>query len=278
MPKTVVGVFRDVHDAETAVRRLEAEGFTFDHVSIVAGNWVDEPKTGAARGAAVGGGIGLVASLMALAVPGIGPVLAGGAIVTALTGMGVGAAAGGVIGAFSTMGIPETEHGHYSERLQQGEVIVTVRAADERAGEAAQIMKSSGEREQAVQTYEHSPEPQSEKELNMKNDFDKTTDATTRPDVSRDDPSGKWQDSDDAYKAHYEERYGYLGRDYNYYAPAYSLGSMAATRHSGRQWDEVEPEMRREWESHGKGPWEEFKEAVRHGWDKVRGRVSNTAR
>lgn len=282
MPKTVVGLFRDVQDAETAVRRLETAGFTLDHVSIVAGNWTSEPeteaKTGVARGAAVGGGIGLVAGLMALAVPGIGPVLAGGSIVAALTGIGVGAAAGGVIGGFSTVGIPEEEHGHYSERLRQGEVLVAVRAEDDHAAEAAQIMQSSGEREQAVRTYERSSEQQSDKEPSMKNDFDETTDATSRADVRRDDPSGAWQDSDDAYRAHYEQRYGYLGRDYNYYAPAYTLGSMAATGHSGRQWDEVEPEMRRDWESHGKGAWDEFKEAVRHGWDKVRGTVTNTAR
>jgi hypothetical protein len=112
----------------------------------------------------------------------------------------------------------------------------------------------------------------------MNSDWNKNTDAANTADVRRDDASGKWQDSDDAYRSHFEERYGFLGRDYNYYAPAYQLGSTAATLHSGRQWDEVEPEMRQDWERSGKGAWEEFKDAVRHGWEKVRGTLTNTAR
>lgn len=112
----------------------------------------------------------------------------------------------------------------------------------------------------------------------MNSEWNKDTDAASRADVRRDDATGKWQDSDDAYRSHFEERYGYLGRDYNYYAPAYQLGSSAATEHSGRQWDDVEPEMRRDWERSGKGAWEEFKDAVRHGWEKVRGTVTHTAR
>jgi len=34
----------------------------------------------------------------------------------------------------------------------------------------------------------------------------------------------------------------------------------------------VETDARREWEQGHRGTWEEFKEAIRHGWDKVRGR------
>lgn len=107
----------------------------------------------------------------------------------------------------------------------------------------------------------------------MKNDWDemtdKTNDATSRAGIRRDDES--------EYRAHYEQHYGYPGRVYNYYAPAYALGNMAAVRHSGRLWDEVEPQTRRDWESLRKGAWDEFKEAVRHGWDKVRGTVTQTA-
>jgi hypothetical protein len=39
-----------------------------------------------------------------------------------------------------------------------------------------------------------------------------------------------------------------------------------------REWATVEPDARRDWEQRHKGTWEEFKEAIRHAWDQVRGR------
>lgn len=58
------------------------------------------------------------------------------------------------------------------------------------------------------------------------------------------------------------------------YAPAYKYGSTVAgdVRYRDTEWDKAEPDIRRDWESRGHGKWEEFKEAVRHGWDRVRGR------
>jgi len=58
------------------------------------------------------------------------------------------------------------------------------------------------------------------------------------------------------------------------YAGAYSFGRDYATnaRYRDRDWNVVEHDVRRDWEARGEGTWEEFKEAVRHGWDKVRGR------
>jgi stress response protein YsnF len=83
---------------------------------------------------------GLVIGLTALAVPGIGPVLAAGPLATALVGAGVGAAAGGMIGALTDLGIPE-EHAHYySEGVRRGGVLVTVATTDARAEQAVSIL------------------------------------------------------------------------------------------------------------------------------------------
>jgi hypothetical protein len=38
----------------------------------------------------------------------------------------------------------------------------------------------------------------------------------------------------------------------------------------GRKWDDVEPELRRNWETSNPGSaWDRFKAAVRHGWDRI---------
>jgi len=79
---------------------------------------------------------------------------------------------------------------------------------------------------------------------------------------------------DTDFRSDYQTRYGKTGRAYDYYAPGYTFGSQYANeaRYRDRDWNTVEPELRRDWESRGRGTWEEFKDSVRYGWDKVRGR------
>jgi hypothetical protein len=84
-------------------------------------------------------------------------------------------------------------------------------------------------------------------------------------------------DADDAYyRSHWTSNYGTTGGNYDDYAPAYSYGSQmrSDSRYQGRQWDDVEPSLRSDWEtrypgSGGASTWEKMKAAVRHGWDKV---------
>lgn len=61
-------------------------------------------------------------------IPGIGPVLAGGALMGILGGAVIGATAGGVLGGLAGMGIPEEEAQYYSSEFQAGRHLVTVRA------------------------------------------------------------------------------------------------------------------------------------------------------
>jgi uncharacterized protein (TIGR02271 family) len=83
-------------------------------------------------------------------------------------------------------------------------------------------------------------------------------------------------DSDDSYyRSHWNSNYSSLGGSYDDYAPAYSYGSQmrSDTRYQNRNWDDVESDLRSDWDTrYGKGgvsTWEKMKAAVRHGWDKV---------
>jgi hypothetical protein len=96
--------------------------------------------TGATLGTVLGGGAGLLAGLGALAIPGIGPVVAAGWLVAALTGAGVGAAAGGLIGSLAGAGFGEEEAGTYAEGVRRGGHLVVVRAAENRIAEAERIL------------------------------------------------------------------------------------------------------------------------------------------
>jgi uncharacterized protein (TIGR02271 family) len=76
----------------------------------------------------------------------------------------------------------------------------------------------------------------------------------------------------DAHRAHWQSNYAVSGGTWDEYEPAYRYGhSMRSdSRYSGRDWAEVEPDARRDWESQHQGSaWERFKAAVRHGWDRM---------
>jgi uncharacterized protein (TIGR02271 family) len=83
-------------------------------------------------------------------------------------------------------------------------------------------------------------------------------------------------DSDDSYyRNHWNSNYASSGDTYNDYDPAYRYGTQmrSDTRYQGRQWDDVESDLRSDWNtrygSSGGSTWEKMKAAVRHGWDKV---------
>src|SRR4029450_7479409 len=86
--------------------------------------------TGAATGSVVGGTLGLLAGIGALAIPGVGPLIAAGPIMATLAGAGAGGAAGGVIGALIGMGIPEYEAKRYEGRVKSGQILLSVHCDD----------------------------------------------------------------------------------------------------------------------------------------------------
>jgi len=154
---TVVGLFHNQSDAERAIQRLKEEGFTESQIGValkdrkrqdelIEGTGTQAAEgaaTGAIGGGVLGGVIGLLAGVGALAIPGIGPIIAGGTLASTLAGAGIGAAAGGLIGALAGMGVPEEDARHFDKGFQAGGTLVTVNAGS-RAEEARECLYESG--------------------------------------------------------------------------------------------------------------------------------------
>jgi hypothetical protein len=81
---------------------------------------------------------------------------------------------------------------------------------------------------------------------------------------------------DTDFRDHFDQMYANRGYTYNDYVPAYRYGYDLATNehYSGRNWSEFEMEAQRDWESrHPDSAWDDFKDAIRHAWDRVRNTV-----
>jgi hypothetical protein len=163
---TVAASFDDRADAERAVNALKAAGFSGDQIGVALrdrtaqGELMEDTGTKAATGAAtgalggglLGGLVGWLVGIGALAIPGIGPVVAGGALATAfglaggtaVAGAGIGAVAGGLVGALVGMGIPEEEARYFEDRFRAGGTLVTVNAGAGRAAEAVDLLRDNG--------------------------------------------------------------------------------------------------------------------------------------
>ena len=154
-PRMVVGVFDDRLDADEALKSLKDAGFEPDQISIVMlqtpqpehappqGFHVDE-TTGILAGGALGGLAGWLIGATAVAVPGLGALLAAGALVGALGGAGIGAATGGLIGHLVDEGLTSEEAGYYHDRVRHGAALMTIRAEASRADEAHALMHRLG--------------------------------------------------------------------------------------------------------------------------------------
>jgi hypothetical protein len=86
--------------------------------------------TGASAGGVLGGALGWVAGIGALAIPGVGPFIAAGPIIAALSGAAVGAAVGGIAGGLIGLGIPEIEAKRYEGKIKQGNLLISVHTED----------------------------------------------------------------------------------------------------------------------------------------------------
>lgn len=94
---------------------------------------------------AVGGALGLLAGLVALAIPGLGPFMVAGPILGALAGAGVGGVVGQVTGALVGMGISGVDAQDYEGRIKKGQVLVAVHAeAQSGILQAEQILRLHG--------------------------------------------------------------------------------------------------------------------------------------
>jgi hypothetical protein len=136
----VFGIFPDRLSTENAVAALREAGFRSTDISVLvpenAGTKdlaheknTKAPEgvaTGATSGAVLGGTLGWLVGIGALAIPGLGPFIAAGPVVAALAGVGAGGAVGGVTGALIGLGIPEYEAKRYEGRVKGGGVLLSV--------------------------------------------------------------------------------------------------------------------------------------------------------
>jgi hypothetical protein len=155
----VFGIYPSTTAAESAVDRLITAGFTNEDVSVLMSD-VDSTKefahekstkapegtaVGVTTGGVVGGTLGLLAGLGALAIPGVGPLIAAGPIMGALAGLGVGGAVGGLVGALVGMGIPEYEAKRYEGRVKDGGILLSVHCdTSQEITRAKDILKETG--------------------------------------------------------------------------------------------------------------------------------------
>jgi hypothetical protein len=101
-----------------------------------------EAGPGAAIGGTAGGIVGILTGLGLLAIPGVGPLVAAGWLVTTLAGAGVGAAAGGLIGGLVNAGVSRDEAEVYEEGVRRGGTLVAVKAEDADVPRVEEIMNS----------------------------------------------------------------------------------------------------------------------------------------
>jgi hypothetical protein len=158
MKKAVMCIVQTRGQAETVVDELHRAGFNSNDISVLfpdktgTKDFAHEHNTkapegaigGAGMGGVVGGTLGLLAGIGALAIPGFGPFIAAGPLMAALSGVGVGATVGGIAGALVGMGIPEIEAKRYEGKIKGGNMLVSVHteSSDERA-RAEKIFKAA---------------------------------------------------------------------------------------------------------------------------------------
>jgi hypothetical protein len=159
MSKSVFGIATSHGQAERIVERLQAQGFATSEISvlmpdtggtrdvghIMATKAPEGATTGGATGGVAGGVIGLLAGIGALAIPGVGPLIAAGPIMAALSGAAVGATAGGIVGGLIGLGIPEIEAKRYDEKLKKGNYLLAVHTHESKdVDRAKEIFKNAG--------------------------------------------------------------------------------------------------------------------------------------
>jgi len=161
----VFGIYADRVAVEEAVEHLSRAGFRTTDISVLfpdnqgTKDFAHEKNTkapegvtsGVVAGGITGGVLGLLTGLGALAIPGLGPLIAAGPIVAALAGAGAVGTLGGIVGALVGMGIPEYEAKRYEGRVRDGGVLLSVHCDnDDWVKRAKDVLHSTGAQEIAA--------------------------------------------------------------------------------------------------------------------------------
>jgi len=152
---TVIATFDTEKRAEDAVRSMRQQGFREDEISIIARDRggkggeveaggelgdVNNLSSGTAWGGGLGGVLGLLTGVGALAIPGVGPIVAAGPLAATLSG----AVTGGVVGGLIDLGIPEERGQYYESEVKAGKILSVVETDDNRVEEVSNILRDNG--------------------------------------------------------------------------------------------------------------------------------------
>lgn len=151
--RIAIGVFHDEAQAYRALEALRGAGFDPGVVSVLfpgrgtqeaeAAKTSDAAAGGAVTGGILGGVAGWLAGVGIVAIPGVGPIIAGGIVAAALGGAAIGAGLGAIGGALIGMGVPEEEARYYESEVHADRALITVHAGD-RYEEAAELLRLYG--------------------------------------------------------------------------------------------------------------------------------------
>ena len=278
MSKTVLCLANTEAQAEIIVQRLNETGIPTSDVSALfpdktgSRDFAHEHNTKAPEGTAIGvsaggvtgGVLGLLDGIGALAIPGVGPFIAAGPIMAALSGAAVGAAIGGIGGALIGMGIPEYEAKQYEAKIREGNILISAHARDGDVVDRVKvIMKEAGAEditstsEVSVSNNERLPGSDRHAGLGGAGVIDPTSEAAY------------WRDN---FKG---RPYAADATNFDDYGPAYGYGVSSYAKYPGRSFDDVEPDLSRDWDG-ARGAsslqWGHARNAARDAWERMRNR------
>jgi hypothetical protein len=156
---TVFAIYALPVSAENSIDSLTRSDFPISDVSVLfpdprgpAGGepeletmWTDGDAEGSDPGIGSGGMFGLLAGIGTMSIPGVGPVIAAGPIVSTLAGTGTRAAVDGIAGTLVGLGIPESFAKRYEGRIQEGGILISVHCDTlEEISQAKDIMQRTG--------------------------------------------------------------------------------------------------------------------------------------
>jgi len=165
----------------------------------------------------------------------------------------------GVLGSirhfFSDLFGPDDSHavGPYAEALRRGGAVVKVDVdEDDDVEKAREALQQAGD----VRVYPHAGE--------------RPPDEPAPPRSERATAGSEaFEDHDTEFRRDFDTNYAATGARYEDYEPAYRYGHGLASdsRYAGRPWDDIEPDVRADWERSNPGSaWERFEASVRHAW------------
>lgn len=149
-PKAVVGLFSDLKLAEQSVKQLRSNGFSTEEINIISKDKHQSGQTteltddsimdGTMTGGAIGGVGGLLLGAGALAIPGIGPIIAAGPIAATISG----AISGGIAGGLIDWGIPSEKSEVYSNQISSGSTLAVIKTTEAKVAQAIQVLTTTG--------------------------------------------------------------------------------------------------------------------------------------